>query len=589
MVSSTVFNQAPKYYTYDATGNLTSKTGVGSYTYGLNAGPHAVTAVDNAGVISNYHYDANGSMTSGNGRTLVYNSFNKPTQMANATADIRFSYGADRARVIRQNIVTGELRHYIGSLFERKTLQGLTNYTHYIKAGGSTVAIVNSKSDGANSTHYLHKDHLGSIAIITDENGLVIESQSYDAHGKRRNSDWSDIVGNSSPSGTTDRGFTGHEHVDEVGLIHMNGRVYDATLGRFISADPNIQAAYNSQSFNRYSYVLNNPLSYTDPSGFFFSGLKKFFKKVFRGIKNFFKSILKAKLTELFVDALLAFVGIPPGMWTYLARGFAVGLISSGGDLKAGLINALSAGSLKFDGAKEFLSSAATAIGTTVKNVTSFAHGVVQGVASVARGGKFQHGFAASIGSDIAGGVIKDLDIQSSTGRILTEAAAGGVVAELGGGKFANGAQTAAFLQASTEAAGYYKEQVGDDADIRSGENGHPEGPTYKPLPNGKQPLISKLWNVIGNNDKTSFCSQQSFCSKTLNLIPGINAVARLHDFWFNERVNGNLVLEQAAFMNIATMLPAAAISYGAIAGVATEGWQSNRYESYQKYGSGRD
>jgi len=199
MVSSTVFNQAPKYYTYDATGNLTSKTGVGSYTYGLNAGPHAVPAVDNAGVISNYHYDANGSMTSGNGRTLVYNSFNKPTQMANATADIRFSYGADRARVIRQNIVTGELRHYIGSLFERKTLQGLTTYTHYIKAGGSTVAIVNSKSDGANSTHYLHKDHLGSIAIITDENGLVIESQSYDAHGKRRNSDWSDIVGNSSP------------------------------------------------------------------------------------------------------------------------------------------------------------------------------------------------------------------------------------------------------------------------------------------------------------------------------------------------------------------------------------------------------
>ena len=116
------------------------------------------------------------------------------------------------------------------------------------QAGCPLDHIVNSKSDGANSTHYLHKDHLGSIATITDENGLVIESQGYDAHGKRRNSDWSDIVGNPSPSGTTDRGFTGHEHVDEVGLIHMNGRVYDATLGRFISADPNIQEAYNSQN-----------------------------------------------------------------------------------------------------------------------------------------------------------------------------------------------------------------------------------------------------------------------------------------------------------------------------------------------------
>ncbi|MDX2426805.1 MAG: RHS repeat-associated core domain-containing protein [Cycloclasticus sp.] len=116
----------------------------------------------------------------------------------------------------------------------------------------------------------------------------MIESQSYDAHCKRRNSNWSDISGTAPVSPTTDRGFTGHEHVDEVGLIHMNGRVYDSTLGRFVSADPNIQAAYNSQSFNRYSYVSNNPLSYTDPSRFFFSSIKKFFKKVFRGIKNFF-------------------------------------------------------------------------------------------------------------------------------------------------------------------------------------------------------------------------------------------------------------------------------------------------------------
>lgn len=67
---------------------------------------------------------------------------------------------------------------------------------------------------------------------------------------------------------STARGFTDHEHFDSVGLINMNGRVYDPELGRFMSADPFVQAPYNSQSYNRYSYVFNNPLSYTDPTGY---------------------------------------------------------------------------------------------------------------------------------------------------------------------------------------------------------------------------------------------------------------------------------------------------------------------------------
>lgn len=66
----------------------------------------------------------------------------------------------------------------------------------------------------------------------------------------------------------TNRGYTGHEQIEEVGLIHMNGRVYDAELGRFLSADPYVQSPYQTNSFNRYSYVWNNPLKYTDPTGF---------------------------------------------------------------------------------------------------------------------------------------------------------------------------------------------------------------------------------------------------------------------------------------------------------------------------------
>ena len=65
-----------------------------------------------------------------------------------------------------------------------------------------------------------------------------------------------------------DRGYTGHEHLDAFGLINMNGRVYDPYIGRFLSPDPLVQQPGNLQNYNRYSYVLNNPLKYTDPSGY---------------------------------------------------------------------------------------------------------------------------------------------------------------------------------------------------------------------------------------------------------------------------------------------------------------------------------
>ena len=77
--------------------------------------------------------------------------------------------------------------------------------------------------------------------------------------GERRYEQWDGPLDNSLIPTSTARGFTDHEHLDSVGLIHMNGRVYDPELGRFMSADPFVQAPYNSQSYNRYSYVFNNP------------------------------------------------------------------------------------------------------------------------------------------------------------------------------------------------------------------------------------------------------------------------------------------------------------------------------------------
>ena len=118
------------------------------------------------------------------------------------------------------------------------------------------------------STQYWHKDHLGSINVATDDSAAVQERLEYEPFGKRRYPNGTTDVPGTLKSSLTHRGFTGHEELDEVGLVHMNGRVYDPSIGRFASADPFVQAPFNPQSLNRYSYVINNPLSLTDPTGY---------------------------------------------------------------------------------------------------------------------------------------------------------------------------------------------------------------------------------------------------------------------------------------------------------------------------------
>jgi RHS repeat-associated protein len=113
---------------------------------------------------------------------------------------------------------------------------------------------------------YMFGDHLGSVDLITDENAAVIERMSFDAHGSRRaENSWQVPIITFVPNATL-RGYTGHEMLDDLGLIHMNARIYDPELGRFLQADSEVENDA-TQGLNRYSYVLNNPLSLTDPSG----------------------------------------------------------------------------------------------------------------------------------------------------------------------------------------------------------------------------------------------------------------------------------------------------------------------------------
>ena len=115
--------------------------------------------------------------------------------------------------------------------------------------------------------YYTHTDFQGSLTALTNEDGTVAERYAYNPWGARRNpTDWTQTDARTSL--ITDRGYTGHEHIDLFRVINMNGRVYDPTTAQFLSPDPMLQAPGDWLNYNRYTYCMNNPLKYTDPSGY---------------------------------------------------------------------------------------------------------------------------------------------------------------------------------------------------------------------------------------------------------------------------------------------------------------------------------
>ena len=139
---------------------------------------------------------------------------------------------------------------------------------HYISAPSGLFAVFTKETGQTDKLQYIHTDHLGSIQTISNESGQIEATYSYDAWGRQRDAtDWS--LYTVTPLQAFSRGYTGHEHLSDYGLINMNGRLYDPVLGRMLSPDNYVPMPGNSQSYNRYSYAYNNPLIYTDPDGNF--------------------------------------------------------------------------------------------------------------------------------------------------------------------------------------------------------------------------------------------------------------------------------------------------------------------------------
>jgi RHS repeat-associated protein len=281
-------------------------------------------------------------------------------------------------------------------------------------------------------------DNLGSIDTITNGQGNIVERMAYTAFGQRRQGDWRarDPLLPIIPA-LTNRGFTGHEHIDEMGFIHMDGRVYDPSIGRFLSADSNIQAPYSTQSYNRYSYVINNPLKYTDPDGYFFVSL----------IAAVITKAIVASSMHILIQVAIAYTISYAA--TYIATGNAKA--AQGAGLAAGLfmgIGGLRGGEMGANGKMQY--NPGWEAGSLK---TLAAHGLAGGIVQDRMGGSFSAGF-------LAGSAGSYLGSSGNAANTITDAVVGGTVSVIGGGKFANGAQTGAFRYLFNESMHSLKQGV---------------------------------------------------------------------------------------------------------------------------------
>ena len=460
-----------KSVSYDDLGNITSKSDVGTYSYSTpgSAHPHAVASV--TGMVlgatnPHYQYDANGNVTcaytgsscTGPGilrTTDAYTSFNMLARVSQANVNIALAYDSEHARIAQQVVQVGTVANTsyyndpMSGAFAEMVTSGTTATWHdYVVADGHIIA-ERFKTGTATTWNWFVLDHLGSVAVITGSDGaggMVVVTggrMSYDAWGRTRNADASDDTTCALPSTSpTTRGYTLQEEMPAVCLINYNARIYDPTLGRFLSPDSVTQNIYDMQLLNRFSYVGNNPLSFTDPTGHLF-GIDDFF------IAFVLVAILAPEIRQIPILGSLA---------TILA-GFGCGPL---GPVCAGIIAAEVTGLQGGTMAQAFRAFALTTFqGEALKAIglqktwslpqRALAAGMIGGITSVAGGGHFASGFLAAGLSTMAGPSVEQ--INSELGGTLASAVIGGVGAVLGGGKFENGAVTGAFAYVAGEDA----------------------------------------------------------------------------------------------------------------------------------------
>jgi RHS repeat-associated protein len=436
-------------------GNISQKDGR-DYVYatrpavcgaGAAPGPHAVSQITGSGITDYACYDAAGNQTHvyRQGivqalREITYTTFNLPDSIkaSQYSTDTRFGYGPNRERVWR-----GELNIY-GAAYEETLFIGNAE----VVIAGNTVtlrryvagSIVEQRklANGLQTSRvrYLFNDALGSTSAVVEDTGAIANNgaMGFDPWGARRVLSTGSVLGAAERAGfpaseTTRKGFTGHEQVDGADVIHMNGRIYDPLTARFLQADPMVQDPYNGQSFNRYTYVFNNPLIYTDPTGYW--GRRE---------QAYLRSIVAIGITIWFPGFATQAFGLT-GFQTTVLTGFLAGSVQTG-TLKGGLQGAFSAALFHGVGTK---------FGGAHWSIRAAAHGVAGGIMAEVQGGRFGHGFASAGSAELLAPVVQHAE-GTGPGEAIARMIVGGTASVASGGKFANGAVTSAFAYAFNDA-----------------------------------------------------------------------------------------------------------------------------------------
>jgi RHS repeat-associated protein len=261
---------------YNEMGNITSRSDIAGGANWTYSSSHVHEVTQAGSTAYQYAYDANGNMTSRQGSSITWSSYNYPTGIADSATgeSVSFKYNPDRTAWYEQtNGPQGlEQLYNVGGLYNVVQSGGVTDYRNYVYAGSEPVAIISRKNNGVNTIYYFLTDHQGSVTAITNSTGGLVVNESFAAYGSRRNpSTWSGAPSSSdltTIAGISRHGYTFQEALASMGLNEMIGRVQDAVTGRFLSADPNIPDPTNPQDYNRYSYTNNNPLTLIDPTGF---------------------------------------------------------------------------------------------------------------------------------------------------------------------------------------------------------------------------------------------------------------------------------------------------------------------------------
>lgn len=512
---------------YDPAGRIRSKSDAGTYSYAA-AHPGAVTAVSGgpAGTQS-FGYDANGNMTSRNGKTLSWTAAQLPKRINHTGSDYaEFDYGPDRQR-IRQIARTGGTTvttWYIGPHFEVQQSGSNRRYQSNILVNGEAILSQVEQSNPLTfNAYFLHRDHQGSVDAMTRFVGTGPQqiAPRFDVFGKRRNADWTADPAGARYADTqfTRRGYTGHEHLDNVRLIHMNGRLQDPLLGIMLTPDPLLGILGNTQSLGRYAYVTNNPASLSDPGGFLFGKVGKFFKRAIRGFGSLARRTVRNYGREI-VGAVAAYYTAGAVSGAYMAATPTASLATG---------NTLGA-----------MAGGAVAGGIST--------GDIRGVAVGATGGALYGGMGAAWGDTW------------NAGRVLASGAVGGALAEAGGGEFRQG-----FMFAGG-AAGFawgYQEIVKYGAVWEPG--GAAQGKFSDDMPIASANNIGTATTQL---DPNSFWKEGGSLSRAMNRIPGMNAIAGMHDVFqirldqFGGNRFGSIL---RTGLNIPGMPVAAALTYPAL------------------------